>query len=296
MAYRILPACVPPLLAAALLVSGLLAGCATLRGFPNPPATTNVDSPTPGWELSPGAIKVYNAETNPAKRKQLRNEIIDARIDAIDAAFSDYEREIFKEDVGSGIASDWMVLGLTAATTVVGAASTKTALGAASTAVVGGSASFDKRALFDKTLPALISQMVGARETVRAEIKKGQQLDVTDYSWSAADSDLQRFAYAGSLIGAIASVTQDAGEKAANAKQQVRDVTNEKYQPDDNTKTLRNFWKPNGTINKDNETRLKQWMTDNSISVAPGMVSEFLVGPDFKSDRAKAVQDLGLGK
>lgn len=71
--------------------------------------------------------------------------------------FTAYEREILREDIGSGVASDWTVLALTATTTVVGAASAKTALGASSTAVVGGTASFDKRALLQKTLPALLA-------------------------------------------------------------------------------------------------------------------------------------------
>jgi hypothetical protein len=224
----------------------------------------------------------------------LRDEIIDARSEAIDAAFADYEREIYREDLGSGLGADWALLGLTAATTVVGAASTKTALGAASTAVVGANASFDKRALFDKTLPALLTQMIGARETIRAQIEKSKTLSANDYTWPAAESDLQHFAFAGSLIGAIASVTQDAGQKAANAKQQVQDVRNAKYQNSVNSKLLQDFWKPGGAVDSTNETKLKQWMSTNGISTEPGMLTTFVTGDVFEVARAKAVKDLGL--
>src|SRR6266403_607284 len=100
-----------------LLLLCLLTGCNTIRGFPNPPNTADVESPNPGWELGPKAIKSYNAETDPARQKVLRNEIVDARLAALDNAFGDYERAIFQEDVKSGIATDWLVLGLTAGTT-----------------------------------------------------------------------------------------------------------------------------------------------------------------------------------
>lgn len=175
-----------------LLIFSSLTGCNTIRGFPNPPKNADAAPPNPDWQLGPQAIRTYNAENDPATKMTLRNEIIDARLAALDNAFGDYERTIYQEDVKAGVGTDWLLLSLTAGTTVVGAASTKTALGAASTAVVGASASFDKRALFDKTLPALLAQMVGARETIRAEIETSKKLAVTDYTWSAAESDLQR--------------------------------------------------------------------------------------------------------
>jgi hypothetical protein len=279
-----------------MLVLSLLTGCNTIRGFPNAPKISSAVRPAPDWQLAPQAIAVYNAETDPKTQKTLRNEIIDARLAALDRAFGDYERSIYQEDIQSHVGTDWLLLGLTAGTTVVGAASTKTALGAASTAVVGGTAAFDKRALFDKTLPALLAEMVGARETIRVQIETSKKLEVTDYTWSAADSDLQRFAFAGSLVGAIASVTQAAGQKAANAKQQVQDITNSTFQNSANSKLLQDFWKPNGTLSADNETKLKQWMTANAISTADGMISMFLYSPILETARAKAVTDLALKK
>lgn len=272
----------------------LLAGCSTIRGFPSPPKTADVDPPGADWQLGPKAIKAYNTETDPAKQKILRDEIIDARLTAIDLAFSAYEREIYKEDITAGLAADWTLLALTAGTTVVGAASTKTALGAASTALVGGTASFDKRALFDKTLPALLSQMIAGREVIRAQIAKSKTQAVADYSWSMAESDLERFAYAGSLIGAIANITQDTGQKAVDAKQRVQDVTTGKYQKSQNSLLLQNFWKPGGTTNTDNQGRLEQWMTDHGISTAAGMITMFITTDIFEAGRAKAVSDLKL--
>jgi hypothetical protein len=73
-----------------LLIPGLLTGCNTIRGFPNPPRTADVARPAPDWQLGPQAIKVYNeAASDPATQKTLRNDIIDARLAAIDRAFPD---------------------------------------------------------------------------------------------------------------------------------------------------------------------------------------------------------------
>jgi hypothetical protein len=288
----------PPLfgLCGLALLFGQLSGCNTIRGFPNPPKTSTVAKPEPDWQLGPLAIKAYNDAPNADAQKILRNEIIDARVAALDSAFGDYERAIYQEDVKTGLGTDWALIALTAGTTVVGAASTKTALGAASVAVAGGSASFDKRALFDRTLPALLAQMVAGRETIRAQIAANKKLATTDYTWSAADSDLQRFAFAGSLVGAIAGVTQDAGQKAAAAKQLVQDVTNGVFQNTTNSQILEAYWKPDGTLSTDNEAKLKEWMTRNGIGTAPGMITMFIHTAIFESARAKAVKDLDLSK
>jgi hypothetical protein len=283
---------VPCVLAAALC---LLTGCNTIRGFPYPPKTANVTRPEPDWQLGPQAIKIYNeASADPVLQKSLRNDIIDARLSAIDSAFGDYERTIYQEDVKAGLGADWTLLALTAGTTVVGAASTKTALGAASAAVVGGTASFDKRALFDKTLPALLAEMVGARETVRGQIETNKKLETADYTWSAAESDLQRFAFAGSLVGAIAGVTQDAGQKAVSAKQHVQDIKSGKYQNSISGQILEGFWKPNGALDKDNEAKLKDWMTKHAVGTETGMITMFIHTDIFEAARAKAVKDLNL--
>ncbi len=117
--------------------------------------------------------------------------------------------------------------------------------------------------------------------------------------WSAAESDLERFAYAGSLIGAIASVTQDAGQKAAGAKQQVQDIKTGKFRDaanSTNSRLLHAYLRPGGTVNADNKAKLEQWMTENAISTAPGMMTMFLNVDIFESARAKAVRDLGLDK
>jgi hypothetical protein len=275
-----------------LLVASVVSSCATIRGFPDPPATSTANYPDPGYLLGPDAIRRYDAETDPGRKKLLRNEIIDARMAAIDARFWAYNRSLYKEDVGAGIGTDWVVLALTGATAVVGSASTKSVLGATSAALVGGQAAFDKRALFDETLPALMAQMTAQRETVRAMIRGHERLPVADYTWYAADSELQEFEYAGSIPGAIASIVQDAGAKTAAAVRELRQGSFAKTATGD---ALRSYWKPDGThIDVGHQERLEAWMKRNGLDTGPGSITMFLRSNALEALRAKAAQDLGV--
>jgi hypothetical protein len=283
----------------ALLLLGTLAlvanGCSTIQGFPDPRPITDAKFPDAGYQLGPDGIRQYNEATDPQIKKTFRNEIIDAQMAAIDAKFADFERDIYKEGVGWGVGTDWAVLALTAAAAIVHPVDTKTALAALSTAFVGAKASFDKTALFDKTLPALLAQMVAQRETLRAIIRQNEDLPVDKYTLSAALSELHKFEFAGSMPGAIVSITQDAGNKAAIATQKLNDVREAKFVKSASGDALRAFWKPDGTtVNDANRVKLEVWMNQNGVSTAPGMITMFLNGDQFEALRVQAAKDLGL--
>jgi len=273
----------------------LVSGCTAVRGFPDPPATSKAVYPDPSYLLGPDAVQRYVQETDAARKKLLRNEIIDARMAELDRKFGDFERALYQEGIGTGIGTDWTVLAMTAATAMVSAASTKTDLGALSTAVIGGHASYEKRALFDKTLPALLAQMVAQRETVRLAIRTSQASPVESYSWFAAESDLQGFERAGSLPAALLTIAKDAGLKSAEAEQKLQSLREGTYLKDSAGDVLRKFWKPDGTtVDATNEAKLKAWMTQNNIATGPGDIVMFLRAEEFAASRSKAVKDLEL--
>ena len=60
----------------------------------------------------------------------------------------------------------------------------------------------------------------------------------------------------------------------------------------DDVRKLEAFWKPGGSASKDNERALRTWMAGNGI--ATPSITFFLNGKDFRTARAKAVEDLGL--
>ncbi|MFZ6876441.1 hypothetical protein ACO0LF_30685 [Undibacterium sp. Di27W] len=276
-------------------VIGLLPGCAIVKGFPEDPATSTAVYPQAGYQLGDDAIRQYNTETDASVKKTLRNEIIDARMAEIDRKFNDFERMLYKQGVGVGVGTDWAVLALSAASTVSRVPNTKTAISAVSTAIVGGAASFDKGAMFDKTMPALMAQMQADRDTVRAQIRGKEQLPVAQYSWFAAESDLISFAQAGTIPAAINSVSKDAGAKATTAKAVMQELTKGTYANTATTKALFKFWMPDGaTINKANEAILQDWMSKHNFATGPGTITVFINTEEQEAARAQAVTDLKL--
>jgi len=55
---------------------------------------------------------------------------------------------------------------------------------------------------------------------------------------------------------------------------------------------LRKFWKPEGSINKGNERKLKDWLKSNGID--PESITFFLRNDVFNDVRRKAIEDLRL--
>jgi hypothetical protein len=56
--------------------------------------------------------------------------------------------------------------------------------------------------------------------------------------------------------------------------------------------TLRNYWKPQGTINKQNERKLKDWLNSNGINSES--ITLFLRNDLLNDARRKAIKDLRI--
>lgn len=272
----------------------MFGGCASFQGFPKPPNTSAAVAPAPGYQLGDSGILKYNSEQDLTTKQLIRNDIIDARMAEIDRNFADFERALYIEGVGSGVGTDWVLLALTSASTLSTVTHTKTIYSALSTAVAGGNAAFDKRVLFDKTLPALLAQMTAQRETVRLSIRTNELLPIQAYSLFAAQSDLETYAFAGSIAGAIASVAEDAGKKSSTAKQEQKDLTKAVFQRTASSTRLHEFWKPKGVIDQNTESRLKTWLSNNGFDSGNGAITMFIFDRDKEDSRLKAMKDLGL--
>lgn len=276
-----------------LLGAASLAGCAALQGAPEAPRPTSVAVADPAYLVEPASLAKYNTETDLAKKKLIRNEIIDERVLEIDSQFGNFELALWQQGIGAGIGTDWIQLAISAATATVGGESVKSALGAVSTAITGAKASFDKNALFDKTLPAILAQMVAEREKIRANIERSKQLPVADYTLFSALSDIRRFIRVGTIPGGIQTVAEDAGAKAATADKEIKDIRTARFVKDDAGDRLRTFWKPDGkNIDQGNEERLKRWMKKNDLATGPGDITLFLRDEALADLRVRAVREL----
>lgn len=247
-----------------LLLTLLTSGCASIRGGPDIPRTPSVTAMNPMDLMDTATLSRYNDA--PATLKMgVRNEIIDERILEMDYQFRLYEEDLWKEGIGMGIGTDWLLLAMTGATATVGGETLKSALGAASTGIQGAKTSFDKNVYYEKTLPALLAQMVAEREKIRARIIQSKLLPVPEYTLYAALSDLNRYYEAGTLRGVIQIIATDAGEKESRAEAEIRRVIQARYAVTDRDVRDRiNSWL---NANLENVNALERWLREQNPPV-----------------------------
>jgi hypothetical protein len=272
----------------------ILGGCAAaLKGYPEQPRRTTIAEQDPAYLVEPDTLKAYREEKDSLTKKLLRNEIIDERVLEIDQRFEEYERDLWKQGIGSGVGTDWVQLALAGATATVGGAGVKAALGAVSAGIIGAKASFDKHALMEKTIPIIMSSMVAERETIRAAIAKNKQLPVADYTLFTALSELRKFIQAGTIPGALQNIAIDTGQKATKASQDIKNVQTIHFIKDEAGSAILAYWMPDGkTINKDNEKKLKEWMDSNGLTTRPSDITRFWSDADRAALRVRAVKEL----
>lgn len=215
-------------------------GCATIRGLPHEPRTSTIAKGDAEGLILPSDFERYDKETNTDTKQIIRNEILDERMAEIDRKFNEYEVDLWKEGIGSGVGTDWIQLAIAGATATMGGAAIKAALGAASAGVIGAKASFDKHALMQKTLPTLVSTMVAERAFIRAKINGNKLHPVNIYSLYEGAGNLEALKHAGSIIGAIQVIAKQAGETVGQAKETEKETSTMK------TKMLQNAMRVEG--------------------------------------------------
>ena len=207
-----------------------LASCVALTAMPDPPRQTAQAQQDPEYLFDKPTLDKYDAEKgNPENQLKVRNVIIDERMFEIDTQFAKFESILWQQGVGTGIGTDWVSLAISGATATAGGETTKSVLGAVQAFLTGAKASFDKNALFDRTLPALMAQMVAERAKVRVEIEQHKRLSVLDYSLFTAASNLQKYIRAGSIFGSIQTIAGDADQKAKKANEVLFDMRSKDF-------------------------------------------------------------------
>ena len=277
-----------------LLLSLLwLAGCSSLSGMPARTSSVETELNALAGYFSPAVITTFQNTSGNSAKKRYRDEVIAARIRAIDLNFNQFAQNISAEHKKFNIGADSTVLLLGAAGAVSTVTSTQAIPAATSATVTGVKSSIDKNAYFDTTLTALLSQMQANRKKVLLTIYTNMQRDVNAYPLMRALVDLEDYFQAGTIIGAVSEITQQAGKQKSAADDALNQLVTASYVKDNAGDMLRNFWKPNGTeINAANEARLKAWMASNGIDNTS--VTLFLRAAHFAAARAKAVQELEI--
>jgi hypothetical protein len=274
-------------------LSALVAsGCSSIDGYPNRLEYSEQYIVEVGGLVSPNAVLQYGAMSDVSSATLQRNNIVTARIFSIDANFHQFVRDLTTQQNLSNIGVDWAAIGLASAGAAVGSLQTKTILAAISGGILGAKAAVDKDVFYNKTIPALITLMEAQRKIVLAQIYTGLKRSAADYTMFQALADLDAYYNAGTINGAIVGLTTTAGASSQAGSDQIAAVLSANFSSDDSTTKLRKFWKPDGTINKENQTKLVNWMSANGVD--PGSITFFIYSDQYAAKRAKAVSDLKI--
>jgi len=246
----------------------------------------------PQYLIDAERLKAYQ-DASPTEKVVLRNVYIDERVLEIDYQFNIFLMELWRENTGMDLALDVADLHTGVLTALVGSASTKAALGAVSASITGTRLAYQKRVLSDAVLPALITKMLAEREKARLLLEKNKRHDAGRYSVYAAMRDLWAYYRAGTMLGAILAITEDAGADAVEAQTEMQRIL--EYERDKASDLLHDFLFEDDEYNADHAAQLLDWMRNNEVQAdRESDITMFIYGAGFQEKRWQAVRDLNL--
>jgi hypothetical protein len=202
--------------AAWMILLSYLAACSTLHGVPTryAPAADIVTK----INLTPDEL----ATLPTVKDEVTRNTVINKTLVVIDVNFHEFVRRVNGDRQDIGAAGSATALGLNLAGTLVDSVAAKTNYAAFAAATVGAIGILDKNYFFEKTIPALVAAMEAARQTVLLRIKTGETKPVEEYDGQTAFSDLEEYFSAGTILGAVNTITTRADTEKADTSAAIR--------------------------------------------------------------------------
>jgi hypothetical protein len=164
-------------------------------------------------------------------RRQIRDQIVFARMYAIDLYYSEFEASLTRERQNVGFFTTLASLALTASATAVVAAEAKTILAAVATGLTGAREAYDKEILIERTISILQQQMRARRKDVRVIILERLAMDPSSYPLELALADIESYYRAGTITGAFIDVAQETGVRLADARVREEDVVVTRFAP-----------------------------------------------------------------
>lgn len=204
-----------------IFFSLLLAGCAAIQGLPDRSFTREDDLAALKKYNTSVALEKYDlpndSDRGNMSREAWRNLVLEARVQDVNLHFADFEEALYKQGVGFGIGTDWLILALSGGAAVA-SQGVANALAAATAGIAGARTAVDKEALYNKTLVALMAQMVASRQTALVSIRQGELQTAAAYPLTRGLADLQAYYDAGTIPGALIGVAANSGEQAKKAE------------------------------------------------------------------------------
>ncbi len=240
---------------------GLLCGCSTFQMRPQ--FSVDQDAEVAGLASLYSAKAISDCLTQPiAKQATCRNTIVQARLIAIDARYTQFRQAFDSQTRWAAFGSTVVSLGLTSASSLT-PVGTAHILGAAASGVTGSQAAYQKEVLVERTANAVETSMDAGRLLISVRIRSGLKQSAADYPLAVALSDLEDYYNAGTMLGAISNITQNAGTQAQVANQELLTVSG--FESSSAATYLQNYIDP--SIVTDQPT-LTQHMNDLIAQVA----------------------------
>lgn len=191
----------------------LLAGCAT-QSKPLDTIYHSYESNRVARYRDPNSAAVINAAASARARNDLMNDLILM----IDHNYGQIEKSLYGHKSWADFGGSVLATGLGTAGTLSSGEGIKTTLSALVTAIDSTKTSFNKDILQGQSIIAIIATMRKMRAEKLLEIRAAQKLPIGGYPLSLGLDDLLEYYSAGTFVGALQGLTEDAaaGKKAAD--------------------------------------------------------------------------------
>jgi hypothetical protein len=153
-----------------------------------------------------------------ADRTAFRNEIITARMYAIDVNYTEYEVRLTREGAEFDLATALANNGLTTASTLVADPASKSILSGAASFVGFSGTAVNEKLLLKQTIQNIESGMRQARNEQAAVIYANMRCSARDYPLGMALSDVELYYRAGTFASGLIKVTENISSATADAK------------------------------------------------------------------------------
>jgi len=204
-----------------MCISLTLSGCASVRGTPKP--VIDVDDTLTQYTnylkgLAPDSLNTCD---------KVRNGVNKA-LTAMDLSYAEFVDDLSIQGKTKATLIDFTLTGLGLAGTAVGGAEAKTVFSALTAGIAATNTSIDKNFLYEKTISALVAKMNADRKAQQLFIIKRLHdcKSPEDYLWSEAVHDLIDYYAAGTLLGAVAAISKDAGAKEVASQDKIEEFLN----------------------------------------------------------------------
>jgi len=176
----------------------------------------------------------YNAlpEATPADlahKVEVRNQILNDFVLLIDQNYGNFESSFYSGQAALGLGGDVANIALTSVAAVTGSAHLKSVLAVIAAGLTGVRASYQKNYFDGQNRVVLIQEMRALRAGQMAVLEDASHMraGVFDYSLESGLNDVGDYYEAGTLVGALQAIAQQAGtiQVQSNTRRQVQRST-----------------------------------------------------------------------